>query len=397
MTSADLIRPAEPWAELGVQARALAERLRAVAQDQAPATSAACLSYSQIVDEIARVAESGGEAPTARRLGSLMTAQQRQEFGKLLRDRRNQAGFSRVQLGRKAKLSDATLKFIETARHPPSRATVLRLLAVPELKLRWADVPGSITPPQEPTGEGAEPDQLAELHRLDPRLQVEAVRELSVLADELGRHQYQVERTHYGCSRVCRLCGARSEGAAMDAQQAHKLKLRHAPLCIGQLAETLLRQHPVISELATAERRHPRTATAYALAEGIRLATLLRFYGCRSGAEIAAQLAHNAALPPSPYCRGIGSLLLWALGLGPCPVEPAEPFSEDCARRLVMRLKRSAAQPSELGERLRGVSHAAAWLLDENASEPRDPALFLAPEPPATDALTPERQRAPHG
>jgi transcriptional regulator with XRE-family HTH domain len=71
---------------------------------------------------------------------------QRKEFGKLLRDRRNAAGFSRLQLAHRAKLSDATIKFVETARHPPSRTTLIRLLGVTELQLTWADVPGQQAP-----------------------------------------------------------------------------------------------------------------------------------------------------------------------------------------------------------------------------------------------------------
>jgi ribosome-binding protein aMBF1 (putative translation factor) len=63
-------------------------------------------------------------------------------FGKLVRDKRNAAGFSRVQLARKANVSVATIKVLETARHTPSQATLSRLIAVPELKLSWADVPG---------------------------------------------------------------------------------------------------------------------------------------------------------------------------------------------------------------------------------------------------------------
>lgn len=60
-------------------------------------------------------------------------------FGKKLRDRRNAAGLSRVALGRKAKLSDATIKFIETAKYAMSRSTFLRLLNVEELGLCWED------------------------------------------------------------------------------------------------------------------------------------------------------------------------------------------------------------------------------------------------------------------
>ena len=70
-----------------------------------------------------------------------------QRFGALLRDRRNAAKLSRLALAHRAKLSDATIKFIETARHPPSRATLIRLLAVADLHLTWAEVPSSHEPP----------------------------------------------------------------------------------------------------------------------------------------------------------------------------------------------------------------------------------------------------------
>lgn len=390
-------QPAEPWAALGTQAHALAQNLRALAQEQPPESSAVCLSYAQIVEELAHVAESGGAAPAVRRLGSLMTPRQMQQFGQLLRDRRNQAGLSRTQLGRKAQLSDSTVKFLETARHPPSRATVLRLIAVPELKLSWADVPGALMPPREPASDAPEHALLAALHRLDPRLTTEAVCELSVLADELRHHQELIESTHYGCRRWCRLCGARSEGTALDAQQAPKLPLRHGPLCVGQLAHALLQKHPALAEVATTERRSRRTATAQALAEGTRLASLQRFYGCRAGAELAAQLTHNAALPPSPYSHGVAAVLLWALGLGPCPVEPTAPFSEAHAQRLAALL-RSGAQPATARERALGIGQATTWLLDEHAPAPSKPGPGLAPETsPPPQPFPAERRSAPHG
>ena len=78
---------------------------------------------------------------------SPISQEQWKYFGALLRDRRNAAKLSRVALAHLAKISDATIKFIETARHPPSRSTLLRLLAVAELQLTWADVPGPHEPP----------------------------------------------------------------------------------------------------------------------------------------------------------------------------------------------------------------------------------------------------------
>src|ERR1700712_2038424 len=76
-----------------------------------------------------------------------VSKQQWQNFGALLRDRRNAAKLSRLELAQRAKLSDATIKFIETARHPPSRATLIRVLSVAELHLTWAEVPGTHEPP----------------------------------------------------------------------------------------------------------------------------------------------------------------------------------------------------------------------------------------------------------
>lgn len=62
------------------------------------------------------------------------------QFGKLLKDRRLKARLSRAALGKKTGLSEATIKFIETARTRATRGTLLRLLAVEELGLSWADL-----------------------------------------------------------------------------------------------------------------------------------------------------------------------------------------------------------------------------------------------------------------
>jgi transcriptional regulator with XRE-family HTH domain len=80
---------------------------------------------------------------------SPVSLEQWQHFGALLRDRRNAAKLSRLALAHRAKVSDSTIKFIETARHPPSRSTLIRLLSVPELHLTWAEVPGPHDPPAE--------------------------------------------------------------------------------------------------------------------------------------------------------------------------------------------------------------------------------------------------------
>jgi transcriptional regulator with XRE-family HTH domain len=91
--------------------------------------------------------EAGGSVAPSSWLGQPIPKWQLVQFGKLVRDKRNAAGFSRVKLARLAKLSDATIKFLETARHPPSRATLIRLIGIAELKLGWADVPWLPSPP----------------------------------------------------------------------------------------------------------------------------------------------------------------------------------------------------------------------------------------------------------
>ena len=75
--------------------------------------------------------------------------EQWQRFGALLRERRNAAKLSRVKLARQAKVCDTTIKFTETARHRPSRATLMCLLAIADLHLTWADVPSRHEPPAE--------------------------------------------------------------------------------------------------------------------------------------------------------------------------------------------------------------------------------------------------------
>ena len=126
-------------------AQALLAQLRRLAA-QAPSEQQSVWSqHQQRLEELMHFLESSGARPAPS--GSPVTAAQWSQFGQRLRDKRNAAGFSRLQLARKAKLSDATVKFLETARHPPSRATLIRLIGVPELKLTWAEVPGEPAPP----------------------------------------------------------------------------------------------------------------------------------------------------------------------------------------------------------------------------------------------------------
>jgi len=360
------------WPAIGRHALALAEALRAVAPGQAPKTQAACVAYASLVDEIARLSSAQGAVSPSSRLTPALTRKQLQDFGRLVRDKRNQAGFSRVQLARKAKVSDATIKFIETARHPPSRATLLRLVAVAELGLRWADTPGySIGAMPEVDAQTSPALRDAEFSRFDSRLTLPLVLEAMLVLDEFRNGQHAVEVTAYGARRLCCLCGARSDDWTLDSREASKLPVRHAAPCAGRFADSLFERFPVIPELAHEERRSLRSLTATELETSLREIHRERFYGCRSGAEMAAQLARGTAQPSTPYRAGVGAMLLWALGLGPCPVEPTEKlFSEPRAHQLARLVnKQGLARVGELS-RLRGVSDAAAWLVDPQAPEP---------------------------
>lgn len=362
----------KPWPDLSRQAAALAASLRSVAADQRSETLAACSAYANIADEISRWALAGGSSLPSSRLPPSLPPDKLQAFGRLLRDKRNQAGFSRVELARKAKLSDATIKLIESAKHPPSRGTLLRLVGIAELGLSWADTPGYCAEAVPAGLEGANATPLgAALHRFDSRLTLPLVLELMVILDEVRTAQSVVEITSHGARRACGLCEARSEAWAVDAGAAARLPLRHALPCIGRLADLLCQRHPVIAELAQEERRTLRTAIALDLDASRRATKPERFYGCRSGREVAALLTRLAALSPTPHRKGASEMLLWALALGPCPVEPVTgKFSETRAQQILISVRDADRGSARDESREQGVTAAAVWLLDAEAAEP---------------------------
>ena len=132
---------------LSSQTRALLAKLNPWAAQAPGEIRPAWVEHLERLTELAQFLEAGGAEPAPARSLVPVPAAQWVQFGRLLRDKRNAAGFSRVQLARRAKISDATIKFIETARHPPSRATLIRLIGVSDLKLCWPDVPGNPEPP----------------------------------------------------------------------------------------------------------------------------------------------------------------------------------------------------------------------------------------------------------
>lgn len=64
---------------------------------------------------------------------------QENQIGQLVRLRREKAGLSRAKLAKKARVSEASIKLLET-KAPPSRKMLLRLTNVPELNLKWDEI-----------------------------------------------------------------------------------------------------------------------------------------------------------------------------------------------------------------------------------------------------------------
>jgi transcriptional regulator with XRE-family HTH domain len=126
----------EPLARAHALARALQAELAKVADGTAAEHQPAWAEGSAHAAAVAQLLERHAPSAPAKPGPALENLQR---FGQLLRDRRNAAGLSRAELGRRAKLSDATVKFIETAKHPASRATLIRLIGVAELGLSWED------------------------------------------------------------------------------------------------------------------------------------------------------------------------------------------------------------------------------------------------------------------
>lgn len=107
---------------------------------------------------------------------------------------------------------------------------------------------------------------------------------------------------------------------------------------------------------------------------------VLRFYGCRSGREVAAWLARVAAQPSTDYRKGVRDVLLWALSAGPCPVEPtAAAFSERRAQQLAAQQPACSTAGPEAA-RLLGAADGARWLISLDVPAPSD-SYSTSPDP----------------
>ncbi len=139
--------PADTFQSLHEQAVALLTQLRPLAARASGELQGTWAEYLDRLGELVKFLAVGGNTPLLLQAERAVAKEQWADFGRLLRDKRTAAGLSRVALARRAKLSDATVKLAETARRSPSGATLIRLVDVAELKLRWAEVPGRPAPP----------------------------------------------------------------------------------------------------------------------------------------------------------------------------------------------------------------------------------------------------------
>ena len=83
---------------------------------------------------------------------------------------------------------------------------------------------------------------------------------------------------------------------------------------------------------------------------------------------------------------GVGATLLWALALGPCPIEPTtKTFSEHRTQQLARLVSKCGLPSLKAASRLRGVAEAAAWLIDPHAPDPYEPPIH-GPDTPTEGA-----------
>ena len=267
-----------------LQALRLVDQLQALTADAPPDRLPWLLDLIVQAQEAVTFLSGGAHPATAAKHSP--TPQQLLAFGKLLRDRRNKAGFSRIQLARRAKLSDSTIKFLETARHPPSRATLIRLLGVEELKLTEADAPGAFCAPAPAR------DLAADRQPLSPELNClitptfDPVRRIL----ELGRF----------------LNGAGGHVAQINAYLDHQSAAAYLALCNQSAAAAVLRADTPLCEAARRIVAHTGPVALNVIALGSGAATL--------EVRLVRHLLEQARVPSIELCLVDGSQPLLACG-----------------------------------------------------------------------------------
>jgi transcriptional regulator with XRE-family HTH domain len=126
--------------------QALLEHMQAQSMLDRPEREQTWRGYMTMVQDVLHYIDCAGLVVPLQQEEGAVPLREMQAFGRLVRERREAAGLSRSMVAQRAKLSDATIKFIETAKTIPSRTTLFRLLRVNELGLTWADVPAARQP-----------------------------------------------------------------------------------------------------------------------------------------------------------------------------------------------------------------------------------------------------------
>ena len=233
---------AERLQAIHAEARSLVEHLQALTSAEPAERLPWLLDLIVQVQDLITFCAADADSSAVRKKTPAPTKRELQEFGRLLRDRRNGAGFSRLQLARRAKLSDATVKFLETARHPPSRATLIRLIGVDELKLTWKDAPGSPPPPaiEPPPVLRERPQSASALNCLltptfDP---VRRIAELGHFLNGAGGHLEQscAYLDHHSAAAYLALCQQSAGLAGLRASIPLSEAARHIVAATGPVA-----------------------------------------------------------------------------------------------------------------------------------------------------------------
>ena len=328
MKESGTISQAEQLQIAHLQALRLVEHLQALTAEAPPERLPWLLDLIVQAQEVVTFLSGGAHPANAPKPSP--TPKQLLAFGKLLRDRRNTAGFSRIQLARRAKLSDSTIKFLETARHPPSRATLIRLLSVEELKLTAADAPGAFCLPA--------PERVLVTERPQPRPElnclvtptfdpVRRILELGRFLNGAGGHVAQINAylDHQSAAAYLGLCHKSAVGAVLRAstplgEAARRIVAATGPVALHVFAlgsgdatlEVRLARH--LLEEARPRLSHALGLRGHAAARSRRRLLRVRIR-LRPSADVACSLHERLHSPRRIGLRGAPHI---SPGLAPC-------------------------------------------------------------------------------
>ena len=107
MEESDKSSHAEHLQAVHLQALSLVEHLQALTAEETPERLPLLLELIVQVQEVVKFGSGSADPASVDEKNPPLTLKQLQDFGKLLRDKRNAAGLSRIQLARRTKLSES--------------------------------------------------------------------------------------------------------------------------------------------------------------------------------------------------------------------------------------------------------------------------------------------------